>query len=57
LHRAQTFGGHEQIHPLLWVLACWDEYSLRENPVLLKKRYLVVAKLAVQRIEFARGCS
>ena len=51
-----SFSGYEQIHTLLWVLACWDEYSLRENPVLFKKRYLVVAKPAMQGVEFARGC-
>jgi hypothetical protein len=57
LHRSQAFSGYEQIHSLLWVLACWYENSLREDSMLFKKRYLLVAKLAMQGVEFARGCS
>jgi hypothetical protein len=55
LHRARALSSHQHIHALVWVLACWDENSLRENSVLFEKRYLVVTKQGMQGGEFSRG--
>jgi hypothetical protein len=54
-HGAQAFGGREQTHELAWVLACRDERRQRPDPVLLKKRHLVVTDPGVQVVESPRA--